>query len=158
MIAAAIERCGGIDVGKKFLAVCIMVGPLEGEPRIETRRFGTTVAELKRLRDWLKHENITHVVMESTGSYWKPVFNVLEDAVKVYLANPQDVKNRKGHKTDNKDGWWLAHLLRHAMIQPSFIPPRVIRELRDLTRRRRRLIDNGSSEKNRVQRFWKTPT
>jgi transposase len=153
MIAAVIERCAGIDVGKKFLAVCIMVGPLEGERRIEIRRFGTTVAELKRLRDWLKHENITHVVMESTGSYWKPVFNVLEDAVKVYLANPQDVKNRKGHKTDNKDGWWLAHFLRHAMIQPSFIPPRVIRELRDLTRRRRRLIDNGSSEKNRVQKI-----
>ena len=130
-----------------------MVGPLEGEPRTETRRFGTTVAELKRLRDWLKQEGITHAVMESTGSYWKPVFNVLEDAVKVYLANPQDVKNRKGHKTDNKDGWWLAHLLRHAPIQPSFIPPRVIRDLRDLTRRRRRLIGNGSSEKNRVQKI-----
>jgi len=71
----------------------------------------------------------------------------------VYLANPQDGKNRKGHKTDNQDGWWLAHLLRHAMIQPSFIPPRVIRELRDLTRRRRRLINNGSSEKNRVQKI-----
>jgi len=153
MIAAAIERSGGIDVGKKFLAVCIMVGPLEGEPRIETRRFGTTVAERKRLRDWLKHENITHVVMESTGSYWKPEFNVWEDAVKVYLANPQDGKNRKGHKTDNQDGWWLAHLLRHAMIQPSFIAPRVIRELRDRTRRRRRLINNGSSEKNRVQKI-----
>src|SRR5215831_17056761 len=91
--------------------------------------------------------------MESTGSYWKPVFNILEDAVRVYLANPQDVKNRKGHKTDNKDGWWLAHLLRHAMIQPSFIPPRAIRELRDLTRRRRRLLGNGSSEKNRVQKI-----
>ena len=153
MIAAAIERCAGIDVGKRFLAVCMMVGPLEGEPRIETQSFGTTVAELKRLRDWLKQEGITHVVMESTGSYWKPVFNILEDAVKVYLANPQDVKNRKGHKTDNKDGWWLAHLLRHAMIQPNFIPPRVIRELRDLTRRRRRLIGNGSSEKNRVQKI-----
>ena len=73
MIAAAIERCGGIDVGKKFLAVCIMVGPLDVEPRIEIRRFGTTVAELKKLRDWLKQEGITHVVMESTGSYWKPV-------------------------------------------------------------------------------------
>src|SRR5215471_11995159 len=121
MMAAGIERCGGIDVGKKFLAVGILVGPLEGEPRIETRRFGTTVAEGKRLGDWLKHENITHVVMESTGSYWKPEFNVWEDAVKVYLANPQDGKNRKGHKTDNQDGWWLAHLLRHAMIQPSFI-------------------------------------
>lgn len=105
MIAAAIERCGGIDVGKKFLAVCIMVGPLEAEPRIEIQRFGTTVLELRRLRDWLKQEGITHVVMESTGSYWKPVFNILEEAVRVYLANPQDVKNRKGHKTDNKDGW-----------------------------------------------------
>ena len=97
MIAAAIERCGGIDVGKRFLAVSIMVGPLEGEPRVEIRRFGTTVAELKSLRDWLEQEGSTHVVMESTGSYWKPVFNVLEDAVKVYLVNPQDVKNRKGH-------------------------------------------------------------
>jgi transposase len=91
-------------------------------------------------------------VMESTGSYWKPVFNVLEDAVRVYLANPQEVKNRKGHKTDDKDGWWLAHLLRHAMIQPSFIPPRAIRELRDLTRRRKRLLGNSTSERNRVQK------
>jgi transposase len=74
--------------------------------------------------------------MESTGSYWKPVFNVLEDSAKVYLANPHEVKDRKGHKTDDKDGWWwLAHLLRHAMIHPSFIPPRPLRELRDLTRR-----------------------
>src|SRR5215471_5932472 len=153
VIAAAIERCGGIDVGKKFLAVCIMVGPLEGEPHVEIQRFGTTVLELRRLRDWLNQESITHVAMESTGSYWKPVFNILEDAVRVYLANPQDVKNRKGHKTDNKDGWWLAHLLRHAMIQPSFIPPRAIGELRDLTRRRRRLLGNGSSEKNRVQKI-----
>jgi hypothetical protein len=72
--------------------------------------------------------------MESTGSYWKPVFNVLEDSAKVYLANPHEVKDRKGHKTDDKDGWWLAHLLRHAMIHPSFIPPRPLRELRDLTR------------------------
>ena len=119
MIAAAIERCAGIDVGKKFLAVCLKVGPLEGEPRTETGRSGTTVAELKRLRDWLKQEGITHAVMESTGSYWKPVCNVLEDAVKVYLANPQDVKNRKGHKADSKDSWWLAHLLRHAMIRPT---------------------------------------
>ena len=110
MINAAIERCAGIDVHKKFLAVCVMVGPLEGEPRIEKRRFGTTVVELSDLREWLRSQGVTHVVMESTGSYWKPVFNVLEDAVRVYLANPQEVKNRKGHKTDDKDGWWLAHL------------------------------------------------
>jgi len=128
-----------------------MIGPLEGEPRVEKRRFGTTVGELEQLRDWLQKEAVSHVVMESTGSYWKPVFNVLEDAVKVYLANAQEVKARKGHKTDDKDGWWLAHLLRHAMIHPSFIPPRSIRELRDLTRRRERLNGDGTSEKNRVQ-------
>jgi transposase len=132
MICAAVERCAGIDVGKGFLAVCVMTGPLQGEARKQTRRFGTIIAELERLRDWLKQEEVTHVVMESTGSYWKPVFNVLEDTVTVYLANPREVKVRKGHKTDDKDGWWLAHLLRHAMIHPSFIPPPAIRELRDL--------------------------
>src|SRR6202023_2304291 len=153
MISAAIERCAGIDVGKKFLAVCVMVGPLEGEPRVEIRKFGTIRAELEGLRDWLKQEGVTQGGMESTGSYWKPVFNVLEEAVRVYLANPQEVKNRKGHKTDDKDGWWLAHLLRHAMIHPSFIPPRRIRELRDLTRRRARLQGAGTAEKNRVQKI-----
>ena len=152
MIPAAVERCAGIDVGKRFLAVCVLVGPLTGEPRAERRRYGATVAELERLRAWLKQEGVTDVVMESTGSYWKPVFNVLEDAVRVQLANPEQVKNRKGHKTDDKDGWWLAHLLRHAMIHPSFIPPRPIRELRDLTRRRKRLLGTGTQEKNRVQK------
>jgi transposase len=152
MIAAAVERCAGIDVGKEFLAVTVMIGPLEGEPRVEQRKCGTVTQELQRLRDWLRENGVTHVVMESTGSYWKPVFNVLEDTVKVYLANPQEVKNRKGHKTDNKDGWWLAHLLRHAMIRPSFIPPRVIRELRDLTRRRKKMIGHGIAEKNRIQK------
>jgi transposase len=152
MICAAVERCAGIDVGKTFLAVCVMIGPLKGEAEMQKRRFGTTTAELEALRDWLTQQGITHVVMESTGSYWKPVYNVLETSVKVYLANPQEVKNRKGHKTDDKDGWWLAHLLRHAVIHPSFIPPRSIRELRDLTRRRKRLLGNASAEKNRIQK------
>src|SRR6202049_4077989 len=152
MICAAVERCAGIDVGKKWLAVCVMTGPLNGDAQVQQRRYGVNVANLEGLRDWLVKEGVTHVVMESTGSYWKPVFNVLEDAVKVYLANPQEVKNRKGHKTDNKDGWWLAHLLRHAMIHPSFIPPRTIRELRDLTRHRKRLLGAGTSERNRVQK------
>ena len=127
-------------------------GRYRGGPQVEIRQFGTIRSQLDALRDWLKQQGVTHVVMESTGSYWKPVFNALEDAVKVYLANPQEVKNRKGHKTDNKDGWWLAHLLRHAMIHPSFIPPRAIRELRDLTRRRKRLLGAGTSERNRVQK------
>src|SRR6516165_3790475 len=152
MIQAEIERCAGIDVGKKWLAVGVLVGPLDREPRAETRRYGTNVADLEQLRDWLQQQGITHVVMESTGSYWKPVFNILEETLTVYLANPQQVKPRKGHQTDNRDGHWLAHLLRHAMIQPSFIPPRPIRELRDLTRRRKKLIAAGSSEKNRIQK------
>lgn len=152
MIRAAVERCAGIDVGKDFVAVCIMVGPLEQEPRSEVRQFLTIRPALENLRRWLANERVTHVAMESTGSYWKPVFNVLEDHFTVYLANPAEVKNRKGHKTDNKDGRWLAHLLRHAMITPSFIPPRAIRDLRDLTRRRRRMLGNATSERNRVQK------
>ena len=153
MICAEIERCAGIDVGKERLSVSVMVGPLAGEPRVEYREFGTITAELEHLRQWLQAEGVTHVVMESTGSYWKPVFNVLEDSVRVYLANPQDVKNRKGHKTDKKDSWWLAHLLRHAMIRPSFVPSRGLRELRDLTRRRGKMIGVGTSERNRVDKM-----
>ena len=153
MICAAIERCAGIDIGKNWLAVCVMVGPLAGEPRVEIRAFGTITAELERLRQWLQQEGVTHVVMESTGSYWKPVFNVLEDSVQVYLANAQEVKNRKGHKTDKKDSWWLAHLLRHAMIRPSFVPSRGLRELRDFTRRRRKMIGVATSERNRVEKI-----
>jgi transposase len=153
MIPAAIERCAGIDVGKKYLSVTIMVGPLAGEPRVEQRTFGTNREELIKMREWFQKEKITHAVMESTGSYWKPVWNELEEWVKVFIANPIEVKIRKGHKTDDKDGWWLAHLLRHAMIQPSFIPPRAQRELRDLTRYRKKLIGNGTAEKNRVHKI-----
>ena len=153
MINAVIERCAGIDVGKRSLAVCVMVGPADGEARCERRQFGTTMEELKQLRAWLQQEGCTHVIMESTGSYWKPVYNVLEGAVEVALANPHEVKARKGHKTDPKDAWWLTHLLRHGMVTPSFIPPRIQRELRDLTRRRKKMIQAATSEKNRVQKI-----
>jgi transposase len=150
MIAAVIERCAGIDIGKKSLSICVMTGPADGEARSEIRQFGTTVVELKLAREWIATCGCTDVIMESTGSYWKPVFNVLEGGVKVALANPHEVRARKGHKTDNKDAWWLAHLLRHGMVTASFIPPRPQRELRDLTRRRRKLVQNATAEKNRV--------
>jgi transposase len=94
----------------------------------------------------------TQVVMESTGPYWKPVFNVLEGCMAVCLANAEDVKGQKGHKTDRVDARWLAHLLRHDMIRTSFVPPRPIRELRDLTRRRKQLLSDATSERNRVQK------
>jgi len=153
MIEAVIERCAGIDVGKKFVVVCLMVGSLESEPKTELRKFGTIMSELEQLRNWLGAEGCTHVVMESTGSYWKPIFNVLESELSVILANAFDVRNRRGHKTDPNDSRWLAHLLRHGMIRPSFVPQRHIRELRDLTRRRRQLVSEGSRERNRIQKI-----
>jgi transposase len=152
MIAAVVERCAGIDVGKRFLKVCVMVGPLSEEPQFEIRKVDCTNSGLEDLRRWLKAERVTQVVMESTGPYWVPVFNVLESEVKVVLANPVEVKNRKGHKTDAQDSWWLAHLLRHGMIRPSFIPPKATRELRELTRRRKQLVEAAAQERNRVQK------
>lgn len=152
MIAAVMERCVGVDIGKKSLCACVMVGPANGEARSELRTFATTVPGLCRLREWIQQEQCTHAIMESTGSYWKPVFNILEGVVKVALANPHEVKARKGHKTDAKDAWWLAHLLRHGMVTPSFIPPRPQRELRDLTRRRKKMLSAATSEKNRVSK------
>src|SRR5207249_4466160 len=153
MLEVKVERCAGIDVGKKVLAVCIMIGLAHQKPTVEVRRFGTNVMELERLRVWLKEMGCTEAVMESTGSYWKPVYNVLEGTVKIILANPMHVKVLRGKKTDSKDSRWLAGLLRHGLVEGSFIPPRDIRELRDLTRRRRTLLSDGAAERNRVQKI-----
>lgn len=153
MIAAVIERCVGIDVGKKLVVACVMTGEAAAEPEWELREYGTTVEELRRLREWVVSCGCTHAALESTSVYWQPVFNQLEDALTVVLAQPQQVKARKGHKTDRKDSWWLAHLLRHAMIRPSFIPPRAVRELRDLTRLRRRALGQATQERNRVEKI-----
>src|SRR5579883_3289539 len=152
MIPAVIERCAGIDVGKKMLMVCVLCGAADAEPKPEIRQFGTFNSDLELLRQWLAEQGCTDVVMESTGSYWKPVFHVLEESLTVLLANGQDVKARKGHKTDWGDCRWLAHLLRHGLIRPSFIPSRPLRELRDLTRRRKKLLSATTSERNRIQK------
>jgi transposase len=154
MIPAVIECCAGIDVGKKFVVVCVLKGPANGDAQAELRKFGTTNKTLEELRQWLVSCGCTHTVMESTGEYWRPVFNVLEEAkhLQIVLANSQQVKGLRGHKTDPNDAHWLAHLLRHGMIRPSYIPPVSIRQLRDLTRRRRQLVRNGAQERNRVQK------
>jgi transposase len=150
---AVIERCAGIDVSKNALNVCVLTGAADQEAAAELRLFGAFNADLEELRQWLVERGCTHVVMESTGSYWKPVYAVLEDSgVGILLANGEDVKARRGHKTDWQDCQFLAHLLRHGMIRPSFIPPQAIRDLRDLTRRRRQLIGVATSERNRVQK------
>jgi transposase len=152
MIQAVLECCAGIDVGKKFVIVCVMTGPADGEATEQSRKYGTNTADLENLRDWLRVCGCTHVVMESTGSYWKPIFNVLEmtPGMQVVLANSKLVKNLRGHKTDPSDSRWLAHLLRHGMIRPSFIPPLAVRELREFTRRRKQLVRAGTQERNRV--------
>ena len=152
MINAVAERCAGIDVARRQLNVCVLTGAAAEEPAKELRQFGTHPAELETLRLWLKERGCTHVAMESTGSYWKPVFEALEEDMTVLLANAEDIRGRRGHKTDWLDCEWIAHLLRHGLIQPSFIPPRAVRDLRDLTRRRRQLIADAASERNRVQK------
>jgi transposase len=148
-----IERCAGIDVGKRFLLCSVLTGAAHEDPASQTRRFDTNVSDLEEMREWLQEEAVTHVVMESTGSYWIPVFNVLEGHFTIVLANPEEVKNRKGHKTDRKDAEHLADLLRHNHVRASYIPPEPVRQLRDLTRRRIQLTQDASRERNRVQKL-----
>lgn len=109
--------------------------------------------DLLACKDWVEGEKCTHVALESTRVYWKPVFNVLEESMEVILANARDIKNVPGRKTDLKDCEWIAQLLRHGLIKGGFIPPKPIRELRDLTRYRQKLIQQKSSELNRVRKF-----
>jgi len=150
---AIIERCCGIDVHKKSITVCLMIGAAGTTPLTTIRTFSTMTEDLLVCRDWLVSEGCTYAVMESTGVYWKPLFNVLEDAIEVILANARHIKNVPGRKTDVKDCEWLAQLLRHGLVKGSFIPPKPIRQLRDLTRYRQKLVQQRSSELNRLQKF-----
>ena len=158
MIPAVVECCAGIDVGKKVIVVCVLKGSANGEAQAQIRKFETINMVLAQMRQWLVECGCTHVVMESTGEYWRPVFNILEEAntLQIVLANSEQVKGLRGHKTDPNDAHWLAHLLRHGMIRPSYIPPLAVRQLRDLTRRRRQLIGTGSQERNRIQKVLET--
>ena len=126
-----VERCAGIDVGKKFVLVCVLTGGAGETVRSDVRKYGTNTTELLGLKRWLVENECTQVVMESTGSYWKPLLNVLEPDVAIVLANARHVKNVPGRKSDVIDCQWLAQLLRHGLIRGSFIPPRDIRNLRE---------------------------
>lgn len=143
------EICGGIDVHAKMLVACLLLA--NGEK--ERRTFSTLTDDLVRLRDWLMAAHCTHVAIESTGVYWKPVFNILEDALCVILVNPEHARALRGRKTDRKDAQWLADLLRHGLLQPSFIPPPEIRELRELTRYRESVVREQSAVANRIQKL-----
>lgn len=146
--------CCGIDVHKKSVTACLMWGPADREPEHEIRRFGTMTRDLQKLAEWLEQAGCEVATMESTGSYWKPVWNVLQQRrFKLILANAKHVRALPGEKTDRKDGKRLAELTRHGQIRPSYVPPRAIWELRDLTRHRKKLLGMGSSERNRVQKI-----
>lgn len=147
-------HCAGLDVHKKTVMACrVMPDPLgqQADGLMEVQEFGTLTRDLLALSDWLTEAGITHVAMESTGEYWKPVYNLLEGTCTVFLVNAAHVKNVPGRKTDRADARWLAKLMRYGLLQASFIPPVEQRDLRDLTRYRAKLVQERSREVNRVQ-------
>lgn len=147
-----LKCCCGIDVHKSMIKACIAKGPLNKSPKIEIRTYSTMTQDLIKLSEWLKENKVEAVAMESTGVYWKPIFNILESDFPVSIANPQYIKKIPGKKTDVSDSEWIATLLRCGLIPKSFIPPALIRELRDLNRTRRKEVEHLASEKNRIQK------
>jgi len=144
-----VERGCGIDVHKSVIVATIRGTGIKEE----TRTFGGFTFSIEELRDWLKFNKITHVAMESTGVYWKPIFNILEADFEIILVNARHIKNVPGHKTDKKDSKWIAKLLLSGLLKGSFIPKKPIRELRDLTRYKRKIIEQVAAEKNRIQKI-----
>ena len=144
----------GFDVHKETVVVCARHVTPGGQVQKTTRTYRTMTRDLSTLVGWLTNERVTHIAMESTGVYWKPIFNILEEQgnFTVLLCNAQHVKNVPGRKTDVKDCEWLAQLLQHGLLRPSFIPPKPIRELRDLTRHRTKLTDMRTSTANRIHK------
>jgi transposase len=147
-----LERCCGLDVHKDSVAACVRLGGRTGKPEQYVQTFGTTVAELLVLHDWLAAHGVTHVAMESTGVFWKPVFYALESDFTCLLVNAAHIKQVPGRKTDVKDCVWIAQLLEHGLLRGSFVPPAPIRDLRDLTRYRKALIHDRTRVANRLHK------
>jgi transposase len=146
-----LERCAALDIGKRELVACVRTPGRGRDRQVEVRTFETFTAQLEALGDWLHANDVTAVVMEATGQYWKPVWHVLEEAgFDLQLVNARHVKMMPGRKTDVADAVWLAELFEHGMLRSSFVPPQAIRELRDLTRYRKRLIQQRTSESQRI--------
>lgn len=145
-----IARCAGLDVHQATVVATVRVPDDRGGRQSLTETFGTMTADLLALRDWLQAYGVTHVAMESTGVYWKPIYYVLEDGFTLLLINMQELKRVPGRKTDVRDSEWLAQLLECGLLKPSFVPPPAIRELRDLTRYRVQQVRDRSQEVNRL--------
>ena len=145
------SRCCGLDVHKKSISACVMIREHGRLEKLE-RRFGTFTGELEDMAAWLAEHKVTHVVMEATGVYWRPVWNVLEGRFDLMLVNPQHIKALTGKKCDRRDASHLTELLQHGLLQGSFIPSAAIRHLRDLTRNRARTVQEAARIKTRVQK------
>jgi transposase len=150
------ERCAGLDVHKRTVVACVLVTGPGGAVTRAVRTFTTMTAGLLALGDWLRAWEVLQVAMESTGVYWRPVFNILEDGRAVTLVNAQHLRRVPGRKTDVRDAEWLADLLRHGLLKASFIPPAPVRQLRDLTRYRTTLVHERVAEANRLQKVLET--
>jgi len=146
-------RCAGLDVHKKTVSACVSVCEPEGGKQQQMRVFGTFTSDLLALADWLKEQGVTHVAMEATGIYWRPVWAVLEGQFQQMLVNPQHIKAVPGRKTDAKDCEWITDLLQHGLLKGSFVPPTPIQDLRDLTRYRAELRQSQNRVANRLQKF-----
>lgn len=146
------QRCCGLDVHKKVIMACLLLLEPDGELRQEVRKFGTMTKDLLALLDWLQQAGCTHVAMESTGVYWKPIYNILEGQLEVVVVNAQHLKGVPGRKTDVMDSEWLAECYQLGLLRPSFIPPAPVREVRDLTRYRTSLIRDRARTVNRLQK------
>jgi len=144
-----IDKACGLDVHKKTVVATVMGSGID----TETRTFNTFTRDLASLKEWLKSLGITHVAMESTGVFWKPVHHILEDSFNLLLVNARHIKNVPGRKTDVLDSEWICKLLRAGLLRGSFVPPKPIRELRDLVRYRKKQIEVIASEKQRIQKF-----
>lgn len=151
MLKTIYKNCAGIDVHKKIIVVTIAKTNNENVTEYQTKSFGTFTSDLIECRDWLVKNNTLDVCMESTGKYWIPVFNILETKCRCVITHPKYVRAIPGKKTDKKDSKWIADLFKHGLVEPSFMPPADIRQLRDLMRYRNKLVNMRTSEKNRLQ-------
>jgi len=151
-----VERGCGLDVHQAMVVACLLTGPPGRRPRKEIRSFRTLTAALREMRDWLRENGCTHVAMESTGIYWQPIYAVLDGGFELVVGNAHHIKNVPGRKTDVKDSEWIANLLRHGLIRSSFVPAKPVRELRDLLRYRRKLVDACAAERNRLLKLLET--
>jgi transposase len=153
---AIVERVAGVDVGQASVAATVLLGKAHERPCKETRTFRTLTRDLLQMREWFAALGVTHVGMEGTGIYWVPVYEVLEDGFEIIVGNARHIRNVPGRKTDVKDSEWLADLARHGLIAKSYVPPRPLRELRDLLRYRRKLVETRTAERNRLLKLLET--